>query len=123
MEATAAEARQTARAVGDELLATTGTLRILAETNADSLSLAVSQLNGTLRRVDQTLASLNTLAASLDGTLSSVNSTDGTLGLLLNDPSLYYNANAAAASLQQLLQDIQNDPGRYVKELDLVRVF
>ena len=123
VSATAAEARGVARAVGDDLLATTGTLRVLAETNADSLALAVTQLNQTMRRVDETLEGLGALTTSLDGTLSAVNSTDGTLGLMLNDPSLYYNANAVAASLQQLLQDVQNDPGRYLKELDLVRVF
>ena len=61
------------------------------------------------------------MTADLDSTLNSPN---GTLGLLLNDPSLYYNANAAAAALQQILQDLQADPGRYLKELDgVVRVF
>lgn len=123
IEGVAANADGIAAAVGDDLLATTGTLRILAETNADSLSLAVSQLNGTMRRVDESLVALNALTANLDTTLQAVNSPDGSLGLLLNDPSLYYNANAAVSSLQQLLQDLQNDPGRYLGELDLVRVF
>ena len=123
VEGVAANADAIAAAVGDDLLATSGTLRILAESNADSVGVTVAQLNATLRRVDQSLTALGALTANLDTTLQAVNSPDGTLGLLLNDPSLYYNANAAAASLQQLLQDLQNDPGRYVKDLDLVRVF
>lgn len=122
VEGVANNADAIAAAVGDDLLATSGTLRILAESNADSVGVTVAQLNATLRRVDQSLGALGALTANLDTTLQAVNSPDGTLGLLLNDPSLYYNANAAAASLQQLLQDLQNDPGRYVKELDL-RVF
>ena len=114
--------------VGNDLVATSGTVRGLAEANADSVTAAVNNLSAALRRVDRQLqtldgltANLSALTADLDSTL---NSTEGTAGLLLNDPSLYYNANAAAASLQQILQDFQADPGRYLREVDgIVRVF
>ena len=114
--------------VGNDVVATSGTVRQLAETNADSVTAAVNNLSSALRRADEQLvelraltANLSSLTADLDSTLNSPN---GTLGLLLNDPSLYYNANAAAASLQQILQDLQNEPGRYLRELDgVVRVF
>ena len=114
--------------VGNDVVATSGVVRGLAEANADSVTAAVNNLSAALRRADGQLATLDeltrnlsSLTADLDTTLNSPN---GTLGLLLNDPSLYYNANAAAAALQQILQDLQNDPGRYLKELDgVVRVF
>ena len=114
--------------VGNDVVATSGTVRALAEANADSVTAAVNNLSAALRRVDRQLqtldgltANLSSLTADLDATL---NSTEGTAGLLLNDPSLYYNANAAAASLQQILQDFQADPGRYLREVDgIVKVF
>ena len=114
--------------VGNDVVATSGAVRGLAEANADSVTAAVNNLSAALRRADRQLATLegltqnlSSLTADLDSTLNSPN---GTLGLLLNDPSLYYNANAAAAALQQVLQDLQNDPGRYLRELDgVVRVF
>ncbi len=114
--------------VGNDVVATSGTVRALAETNADSVTAAVNNLSSALRRADGQLvqlsaltANLATLTAGLDSTLNSPN---GTMGLLLNDPSLYYNANAAAAALQQILQDLQADPSRYLRELDgVVRVF
>ncbi|MEM0962627.1 MAG: MlaD family protein [Bacteroidota bacterium] len=114
--------------VGNDVVATSGTVRQLAETNADSVTAAVNNLSSTLRRADGQLealtaltAQLTQLTADLDSTL---NSPDGTMGLLLNDPSLYYNANAAAAALQQILQDLQQDPGRYLSEIEgLVKVF
>ena len=109
--------------VSTDLRATTSTLRQTVDANADSVSVTIAQLNRTMRTVDRSLANLNTLTTSLDSTLALVDSDQGTLGLLLTDPSLYHNANAAAASLQQLLQDVQRDPGRYVKDLDLVRIF
>ena len=114
--------------VGNDVVATSGVVRGLAEANADSVTAAVNNLSAALRRADGQLATLDeltrnlsSLTADLDSTLNSPN---GTLGLLLNDPSLYYNANAAAAALQQILQDLQADPSRYLKELDgVVRVF
>ncbi|MEM1117405.1 MAG: MlaD family protein [Bacteroidota bacterium] len=106
--------------VGNDVVATSGTVRALAETNADSVTAAVNNLSATLRQADAQLQALTTLTANLDSTLNSPNST---MGLLLSDPSLYHNANAAVASLQQLLQDFQADPSRYLKDLDLVRVF
>ena len=113
--------------VGNDVVATSGTVRALAETNADSVTAAVNNLSAALRRADRQLQTLDqltgnlaSLTADLDSTLNSPN---GTMGLLLNDPSLYYNLNATTASLQQVLQDFQADPSRYLKDLDIVRVF
>ena len=126
-DAVGQDVRDVSVVVGNDLVATSGTVRSLAETNADSVTAVVNNLSASLRRLDQGLetldgltANLSSLTADLDTTL---NSSEGSLGLLLNDPSLYYNANAAAASLQQILQDFQADPSRYLKDLDLVRVF
>ena len=121
--------------VGNDVVATSRTVRGVAETNADSVTAAVNNLSAALRRADRQLVALEALTTNLSaltgdlGTLtvgldSTLNSPNGTLGLLLNDPSLYYNANAAAAALQQILQDLQAEPGRYLRELDgVVRVF
>ncbi len=88
---------------------------------ADTLAGSVAQLSATLRQLEGSLGGLDATTAQLDTTLALVNSPDGTLGLLLRDPSLYHNANGAAASLQQLLTDFQNNPARYTR--GLVRVF
>jgi phospholipid/cholesterol/gamma-HCH transport system substrate-binding protein len=89
----------------------------------DTLTVVASGLNARLRQLDATLASLDRVTVQLDSTLALVNDPSGTVGLLLRDPSLYYNANAAAASLEQLLTDFQNDPARYLEELKLVDLF
>ena len=109
--------------VAVDVRATTQTLRQTVEANSDSVEVTVAQLNATLRNAEGALAELTELSVELEETLALAQSDSSSLGLLLQDPSLYYNANAAAASLQQLLQDVQRDPGRYVKELDLIRVF
>ncbi|MEL6616650.1 MAG: hypothetical protein AAFQ43_12985, partial [Bacteroidota bacterium] len=109
--------------VAVDVRATTQTLRQTVEANSDSVSVTIAQLNATLRNAESALAQLTVLSTELEQTLALAKSDSSSLGLLLGDPSLYYNANAAAASLQQLLQDVQRDPGRYAKELDLIRIF
>ncbi|OZC01859.1 MlaD family protein [Rubricoccus marinus] len=109
--------------VAVDIRATTQTLRQTVDSNADSVSVTVAQLNRTLRNAESALAQLTLLSTELEQTLALAKSDSSSLGLLLRDPSLYHNANSAAASLQQLLQDVQRDPGRYAKELDLIRVF
>ncbi len=117
------DVRSVSREVGNDLLATSRTVRGVAETNADSIAIVVRGLNTSLRRLDQNLATLNSLTANLDSTITGVRQADGTLNLLLTDPSLYQNANAAAATLQQILQDFQNDPQRYLRDFHPVKVF
>lgn len=87
----------------------------------DTLAGAVTQLSASLRRLDASLAGLDRVAANLDTTIQRVNSTEGSIGLLLRDPSLYYNANGAAVSTQQLMDDLRRNPGRYTR--GVVRVF
>lgn len=61
----------------------------------------------TMNKVDATLANLKTIT-------DKVNSGDGTVGLLLNDRSLYDNLNSTAGSANNLLVDLKANPRRYV---------
>ena len=61
----------------------------------------------TFRKIDATLQNIQMLSNKL-------NSKDNTIGLLLNDPSLYNNLSATSANAASLLQDLQARPKRYV---------
>lgn len=65
----------------------------------------------TLARINQTISNMERLTAQLDHTLNDKNSS---LGLLMNDPKLYNNATGAVASLDSLLQDVKQNPKRYI---------
>jgi len=90
---------------------------------ADSLEMAVYRLNATLAQVESSLIGFDRVSGQLEQTLAQLNSNNGTLGLLLNDPSLYRNADATMLSFQELLVDFRNDPARYLSEMRLVDVF
>ena len=96
--------------------------RDLTQSSHDIRQLTHKQLPGIVEQVDATLDGLNNIVAdvqdanikntilSLDTTIQSVNeilhSTDGTLGLLLNDQTLYENLNQALENLDQAVLNV-----------------
>jgi phospholipid/cholesterol/gamma-HCH transport system substrate-binding protein len=64
--------------------------------------------------IQQTLQSANVALANLQATIAKINSTQGSLGLLINDPKMYNNLNDASANLNNLFIDIKAHPKRYV---------
>ncbi len=85
----------TVQAASQELLAAAGQLRVL------SVDVGRTQLQ------------LERAVASADSVFSKMNRGDGTLGLLLNDKSLYQNSDSAVVELRALLADIRANPRRY----------
>lgn len=111
------------RTAAEGVNALTGRAATFADENADSLAVTISRLNSVLTNVDESLDSFETTSSELDAVLAKLNAGEGTLGLMLNDPTLYHNLNTAAANLNQLVVDFQADPKRYLRELRLVDVF
>jgi len=70
-------------------------------------NLAQIDLQPTLNRVNQTIDQVQQATLRL-------NATDNSLGLLLNDTALYGNLNTTVNSATNLLQDLKENPHRYV---------
>lgn len=64
--------------------------------------------------LEKTITSLNTTLADLQGMVKKINSSDGTVGKLINDPVMYNNLSATSNKLNLLLDDIRINPKRYV---------
>ena len=99
-----------------QLTATVNNRLPVMMTKADSVLHNTSQLTGKLSqldfqqltdRVSQTLSDVRQLTTTL-------NSNEGTLGLLINTPDLYGNLNATMSSLNALLEDFKAHPKRYI---------
>lgn len=65
-------------------------------------------------KIDETLQSAQAAMNSLKDAINKVNSSDGSLGLLLNDKRLYLNLENTSRSLNILLDDLRMHPKRYV---------
>ncbi len=65
-------------------------------------------------KIDETLQSVQGTMNSLKDAVNKVNSTNGTIGLMLNDKKLYLNLENTVRSLNILLDDLRMHPKRYV---------
>ncbi len=77
--------------------------------NANMLAKNINKIDvaGTIARVDETLDNVKQFTEQL-------NSNQGSLGLLMRDPSLYNNLNSTMRSADSLLIDLKAHPKRYV---------
>lgn len=80
---------------------------VLDNTQQLTANLASVDVAATMKQVDETIANVKALTAQL-------NNNEGTLGLLLNDPTLYNNMTATMASADSLLTNLREHPKRYV---------
>uniref|UniRef100_UPI003FEDCB4A MlaD family protein n=1 Tax=Prevotella sp. TaxID=59823 RepID=UPI003FEDCB4A len=81
--------------------------RVLDNADVLTANLASLDLASTKQQVDNTIASVQQLTNRL-------NSNDGTLGLLMNDPSLYNNLTSTLRDADSLLVNLRQHPKRYV---------
>ena len=70
-------------------------------------SLAEANLGQTVNDIQNTVAGLNKVLASIENG-------EGSVGKLLKDEQLYQNLSGASLQLEQLLEDMKLNPKRYV---------
>ena len=80
--------------------------------NVESLTAKFSEAGTKINQID--FASLNKTLNELESLSVKLNSPDNSMGLLLNDKSLYLNLNNTAESANTLLLDLKERPKRYV---------
>ncbi len=105
---------------GDEFAALSRSLRQTAESLEKSLGGpavegAVADLEETAATLAEAAESLKATARSIESVAAKIDRGQGTLGKLVNDPSVYEELRSALRSTSALTRDIQENPGRYMK--------
>ncbi len=85
----------------------TKTNRILDNSETFTANLSQVDVATTMRKVDEAMADVKEVTAK-------INSNEGTLGLLMRDPSLYNQLNTTVRSADSLMVNIRQHPKRYV---------
>lgn len=85
----------------------TKTNRILDHSETFTANLSQVDVATTMRKVDEAMADVKAVTAK-------INSNEGTLGLLMRDPSLYNQINTTVRSADSLMVNIRQHPKRYV---------
>lgn len=83
-------------------------------TAADELRHAAVQVRDLSTRLQTTQSRAESFLVTGDSVLSKLNHGQGTLGLLLNDPTMYRRADSLLAELRALSADVRANPKRYV---------
>lgn len=89
--------------------------------NISQVSKALAVLSEDLKNMplDSTLTHINNITANLDEATEKLNSSNSSLGLLLNDPGLYNNINNSAAHIDSILIDLKKQPKRYIPSIKI----
>ncbi|MBT8219391.1 MAG: MCE family protein [Bacteroidia bacterium] len=79
----------------------------------DSTKMIMSTANTTLEQFEKTLASTKITMDEMSELFGDMNKSEGSMGKLLKDDSLYNNIESATRNLDLLLQDFRLNPKRY----------
>lgn len=111
------------RRTAANLEVTTAQLNVMMKRDIPGLTNKLNTIGDNFVVISDNLKDINYASTfnKIDSTMNNVklfteklNRKDNTIGLLLNDPSLYNNLNATGASAASLLEDLKAHPKRYV---------
>ncbi|MFH5831414.1 MlaD family protein [Halalkalibaculum sp. DA384] len=95
----------------------------LTTDNREQIDSALVQMNSSLQEVELLSKELTETSNRLNTIMGKIENGDGTLGKLVNDPSLYNRYDSLAAEMKTLIEGINKDPQKYLKHMRLIEVF
>jgi len=103
------------RTILDNLTQITSTLSS-SSGDISNIAMNISNISDSVASVDiaKVLNDFSKSAEGLSQIIQKVNNSEGTAGLLINNDELYSNLNRLSLSLDNLLNDVRNNPKRYV---------
>lgn len=105
---------------GSRLLSQMDTLITDSRPRVDSLMVQIEKSIADLTFVKD---ELEVATRNLNEILEKINHGDGTLGRLINDPSLYDNLDSLSVELNALIKGINENPGRYLRHMSIIDLF
>lgn len=95
----------------------------LSSENKEKLTSLINNLEATSTELETLSSGLNETNLTLNEVLTKINDGEGTFGKMVNDPSLYNNIDSLSVNLNQLIKNINENPGQYLKHMRLIEVF
>lgn len=88
--------------------------------NSDTVNLILSNFHNTSKelqdlQVKETIENANYTLEEFHSIMEKINKGEGSLGMLINDEDLYKNLSNSSQNLDNLMKDLKENPGRYVK--------
>lgn len=105
---------------GSSMLAQLDTLAADSRPRVDSLLVT---LESNIQELEKIRVELEGASAGLNEIIEKINSGQGTLGKMVNDPAMYDNLDELTRELNELVKGINEDPGRYLKHMSIIEIF
>jgi phospholipid/cholesterol/gamma-HCH transport system substrate-binding protein len=84
-------------------------------TDMKKVSSKSADLEESITQLKASSESLKTAAGRFDKILAKIENGEGTLGKMINDPSLYDNLNEFSEDAKKLIQEFKDNPTKYMK--------
>lgn len=98
-------------------------LDTLTTNNRPKIDSLITSIEKNVKELSDVQQELESASASLNQILDKINRGDGTMGKLVNDPSVYENLDSLTSELNKLVKSINEDPGKYLKHMSIIEVF
>ncbi len=95
----------------------------LSSENKEKITSLINNLEATSSELESLSNGLNETNQTLNEVLIKINDGQGSLGKMINDPSLYNNMDSLSVNLNQLIKNINENPRDYLKHMRLIEVF
>ncbi len=89
----------------------------------ESIRNMIRNLESASARLDTLTGSMDEMTGDLTEVIRKINEGEGSLGLMINDPSLYQNLDSLSYNLNKLIEDVNENPRDFLKHLRLFSVF
>lgn len=103
-----------------QFLANIDTISTRNKSRVDSVLIG---LDSSINELEMLSRDLNKTNAELNQILSKINNGEGSLGKIINDPTLYDNLESLSGEMDSLVKNINEDPGKYLKHMRLIEIF
>lgn len=91
--------------------------------NKENVDSVLVSMNRSLQQLERVSGELEKTASGLNEVLSKINNGKGSLGKLVNDPSLYNNLDSLSVEMKTFIKNVNDDPRKYLKHMRLIEVF
>ncbi len=98
-------------------------LDTMATTNRPKVDSLLTSLEHNIRELEKVRVEIESASVNLNQILEKINNGEGTLGRLVNDPSIYDNLDELTIELKELIRGINEEPGRYLKHMSIIDLF
>lgn len=105
---------------GSSMMAQLDTLASDNRPRVDSLMVSLEE---NIKELEKIRVELEGASAGLNEILQKINSGQGSIGKMVNDPSLYNNLDSLSNEMNELLKGINEDPGRYLRHMKIIELF